>query len=277
MPRAHPGTEVVLVPAANLTPDDLLVNAPVRDDRTGELVLAPADHASADARACPSCCSSTTRCRPGETIQSQLMQIACNWTLGEHDLRELGCVGVFLADNESLAETSARRSDLAVLDRMVTLRITANDTAWRSTLAERYEDWDLTGVFRIWAALTPYLRSLLSPRTLQHVLDCARAGFPLSWGLPLVGGVRLRLRDRKADGTPGADRTAELLDAHRRGARRPQPGHHSRPGTEHSAHRGPGALGGAAPGPARLRQDGDRRRRSSARRADASRCTSRCR
>ncbi len=212
IPHAHPGTEVILVPAANLTPDDLLVNAPVRDDRTGELVLTQLIMRQLTPGV-PFVLLIDDSLQAGETIQSQLMQIACNWTLGEHDLRALGCVGVFLADNESLAETSARRSDLAVLDRMVTLRITANDTAWRSTLAERYEDWDLTGVFQIWAGLTPYLRSLLSPRTLQHVLDCARAGFPLSWGLPLVGGVRLRLHDRKADGTPGPDRTTELLDA----------------------------------------------------------------
>lgn len=212
VPRAHPGTQVILVPAANLTPDDLLVNAPVRDERTGELVLTQLIMRQLTPGV-PFVLLIDDSLQAGETIQSQLMQIACNWTLGEHDLRALGCVGVFLADNESLAETGARRGDLAVLDRMVTLRITANDTAWRATLAERYEDWDLTGVFQLWAGLSPYLRSLLSPRTLQHVLDCARAGFPLSWGLPLVGGVRLRLRDRKPDGTPGADRTAELLDA----------------------------------------------------------------
>ncbi|MFI0777594.1 ATP-binding protein [Streptomyces sp. NPDC021212] len=222
IPRAHPGTRVVLVPAANLTPDDLLVTAPVRDDRTGELVLAQLIMRQLTPGV-PFVLLIDDSLQAGETIQSQLMQIACNWKLGEHDLRALGCVGVFLADNESLAETSARRGDLAVLDRMVTLRITAYDTAWRSTLAERYGDWDLTGVFQIWAGLTPYLRSLLSPRTLQHVLDCARAGFPLSWGLPLVGGVRLRLRDRKADGTPGADRTAELLDAIARALGVPNP------------------------------------------------------
>ncbi|MEV4116645.1 AAA family ATPase [Nonomuraea sp. NPDC049695] len=65
--------------------------------------------------------------------------MACNWTLGEHDLRALGCVGVFLTDNESVAETGARRGDLAVLDRVVTVRITANDTAWRRHLAARHE------------------------------------------------------------------------------------------------------------------------------------------
>ncbi|MER6145836.1 ATP-binding protein [Streptomyces sparsogenes] len=211
IPEAHPGTEVILVPAANLTPDDLLVNAPVRDERSGELVLTQLIMRQLSPGR-PFVLLIDDSLQAGETIQSQLMQIACNWTLGEHDLRALGCVGVFLADNESLAETSARRSDLAVLDRMVTLRVTANDTAWRRHLAERFEGWDLAEVFRLWAGLSPRLRSLLSPRTLQHVLDCARAGFPLVWGLPLVGGQRLRLRDVKSDGKPGPDRTAEILD-----------------------------------------------------------------
>ncbi|MEV4116644.1 hypothetical protein [Nonomuraea sp. NPDC049695] len=50
IPRAHPGTEVVLVPAANLTPDDLLVNAPVRTER-GEARAAAAHHAATQPRA----------------------------------------------------------------------------------------------------------------------------------------------------------------------------------------------------------------------------------
>lgn len=197
----YPDTELVYVPAANLTPDDLLVNAPVRDEATGELVLRQLV---------------MSQLRPGrrfvlliddslqagESIQSQLMQIACNWTLGEYDLRALGCIGVFLTDNESLAETSTRRSDLAILDRMVTLRITANDTAWRTTLAARYRDRDLCEVFAVWQSLSPSSRELLSPRTLDHVLANAREGFPLRWGLPLVNGERLRL----------ADRTQEILD-----------------------------------------------------------------
>ncbi|MQY14187.1 hypothetical protein SRB5_43490 [Streptomyces sp. RB5] len=222
VPEAHPGTEVVVIPAANLTPDDLLVNAPVRERDSGELVLTQLIMQQLRPGA-PFVLLIDDSLQAGETIQSQLMQIACNWSLGEHDLRELGCVGVFLTDNESLAETSARRGDLAVLDRMVTLRITANDTPWREKLAERYPDWDLTGVFRVWAGLTPTLRAALSPRTLEHVLDCARAGFPLAWGLPLVNGQRLALRDTKADGKPGPDRTGEILDDIAAAIGRPNP------------------------------------------------------
>ncbi|TYB50617.1 AAA domain-containing protein [Nonomuraea sp. PA05] len=210
IPRAHPGTEVVLVPAANLTPDDLLVNAPVRGDR-GELALQQLIMRQLRPGR-PFVLLIDDSLQAGDTIQSQLMQVACNWTLGEHDLRELGCVGVFLTDNESVAETSARRTDLAVLDRMVTLRITANDTAWRRHLASRHPDRDLTEVFRIWAGLGPYLRHLLSPRTLEHVLACAREGFPLRWGLPLLNGARVALAEPGADGSPGADRTDEILD-----------------------------------------------------------------
>src|SRR6185312_2172581 len=152
--EAYPDTVLVFVHAANLTPDDLLINAPVREN--GELVLRQLV---------------MSQLRPGkkfvlliddslqagETIQSQLMQIACNWTLGEYDLRELGCVGVFLTDNESLAETSARRSDLAILDRMVTVRMTANDTAWRGRLAARHHDGDLGAFFGVWNSLGPEL------------------------------------------------------------------------------------------------------------------------
>ncbi|MFI0449449.1 AAA family ATPase [Actinomadura sp. 6N118] len=211
IPKRFPGTTLVVVPAANLTPDDLLVNAPVRDERSGELVLRQlVMRQLVPGR--PFVLLIDDSLQAGSTVQSQLMQIACDWTLGEYDLRELGCVGVFLTDNESLAETSVRRSDLAILDRMVTIRLTANDTAWRLALAERYPDWNLREVFRQWASLNPQLRHLLSPRTLQHVLDCARAGFPLVWGLPLLNGSRLALVEERKDGKPGRDRTAEVLD-----------------------------------------------------------------
>ncbi|MEV0738411.1 AAA family ATPase [Streptomyces sp. NPDC050549] len=209
--RAHPGTALVYVPAANLTPDDLLVNAPVRDPHTGELVLRQLVMSQLKPGT-PFVLLIDDSLQAGDTIQSQLMQIACNWTLGEHDLRALGCVGVFLTDNESLSETSARRGDLALLDRMVTMRITANDTSWRRHLASKYRPWDLNPVFAVWASLSPALRELLSPRTLDHVLANAKEGFPLRWGLPLIDGERLRLTEPGPDGRPGQDRTAEILD-----------------------------------------------------------------
>ncbi|MFD4872003.1 AAA family ATPase [Streptomyces sp. NPDC058420] len=209
--RPHPGTALVYVPAANLTPDDLLVNAPVRDPETGELVLRQLVMNQLKPGT-PFVLLIDDSLQAGDTIQSQLMQIACNWTLGEHDLRALGCVGVFLTDNESLSETSARRGDLALLDRMVTMRITANDTSWRKHLAAKYRPWDLGPVFGVWASLSPALRELLSPRTLDHVLANAKEGFPLRWGLPLIDGERLRLAEPGADGRPGQNRTAEILD-----------------------------------------------------------------
>ncbi|WP_426501982.1 AAA family ATPase [Dactylosporangium sp. McL0621] len=204
VPREH-GLDVVLVPAANLTPDDLLVNAPVRDAATGELAL----HQLIMKQLNPGrrfVLLIDDSLQAGDTIQSQLMQVACNWTLGEHDLRALGCVGVFLTDNESAAETSARRTDLAVLDRMATLHIGANDTSWRESLTARYPRWELDSAFRVWASQTPAVRKLLSPRTLQHVLDCAAEGLPMRWGLPLLDGARLRLTE-----DDGTDRTDEIL------------------------------------------------------------------
>ncbi len=212
IPAARPDAVLVFVPAANLTPDDLLANAPVRDASGGLVLRQLIMRQLKPGR--PFVLLIDDSLQAGETIQSQLMQIACNWTLGEYDLRALGCIGVFLTDNESLAETSARRSDLAILDRMTTVRIGANDTSWRAALADRFPQWDLRPVFGIWAALTPALRQLLSPRTLEHVLANAREGFPLVWGLPLVNGERLRLAEPAPGGrgAPGADRTHEILD-----------------------------------------------------------------
>jgi hypothetical protein len=208
--EAYEDTALVCVPAANLTPDDLLANAPVR---AADGTLALRQLVMAQLRpGRPFVLLIDDSLQAGDTIQAQLMQIACNWTLGEYDLRALGCIGVFLTDNESLAETSARRSDLAILDRMVTLRISANDTAWRIRLARRHRDRDLSGVFALWASFPPAIRALLSPRTLEHVLANAVEGFPLRWGLPLVNGERLRLAEPRPDGKPGSDRTAEILD-----------------------------------------------------------------
>jgi hypothetical protein len=208
--EAYDDVALVYVPAANLTPDDLLANAPVRAE-DGTLVLRQLIMGQLKpGRRFVLLIDDSLQA--GETIQAQLMQIACNWTLGEHDLRALGCIGVFLTDNESLAETSARRSDLAVLDRMTTLQITANDTAWRIRLARKHPQLDLNELFGLWASLPPGIRTLLSPRTLEHLLAVAAEGFPLRWALPLVGGERLRLAEQGEQARPGSDRTAEVLD-----------------------------------------------------------------
>ncbi|WP_433325910.1 AAA family ATPase [Spirillospora sp. CA-294931] len=223
------GLHLVYVPAANLTPDDLLVNAPVRR-ADGELALRQLIMRQLKPGR-PFVLLIDDSLQAGDTVQSQLMQVACSWTLGEHDLRELGCVGVFLADNESLTETAARRSDLAILDRMATIQVTAADTAWRQALSRRFKGVDLTGVFRVWASLTPGVRRLLSPRTLQHVIDCGLAGFPLVWGLPLVNGERLRLAEPPGeDRQPKDDQATEILawiaeELRRGGGDVPDPAH----------------------------------------------------
>jgi MoxR-like ATPase len=210
--RSYEDTELVYIPAANLAPDDLLVNAPVRDPRSGEFVLRQlVMRQLMPGRRFVLLIDDSLQAGPA--IQSQLMQIACNWTLGEHDLRALGCVGVFLADNESLAETAARRSDFAILDRMVTIRVSANDTAWREALTAKFPQFELEGVFQLWASQAPEIRQLLSPRTLEHVLANAAEGFPLIWGLPLLNGARLRLVLPATDSRREQDRTTEILNA----------------------------------------------------------------
>ncbi|WP_217369431.1 AAA family ATPase [Nonomuraea antri] len=62
------------------------------------------------------------------------------------------------------------------------------------------------------------------------MLDCALAGLPPHWGLPLVDGRRLRLTVPDEDGTPGRDEAPALLERivaelRRAGADVPAPGH----------------------------------------------------
>lgn len=67
--------ELVHVPAANLTPDDLLVNAPVRQD--GELVLRRLIMRRLKPGR-PFVLLIDDSLQAGDTIQAQLMQIACS-------------------------------------------------------------------------------------------------------------------------------------------------------------------------------------------------------
>ena len=92
IPEAYPGTGRASIPAANLTPDDLLVNAPVRDTASGELVLRQLLMRQLRPGR-PFVLVIDDSLQAGDMIQAQLMQVACNWTLGEHDLRAMGCIG----------------------------------------------------------------------------------------------------------------------------------------------------------------------------------------
>ena len=87
------------------------------------------------------------------------------------------------------------------------MRITANDTAWRTSWPAKYRDWDLRrGVPGLGVAVARAARAAVAahpgPRPGQRP-----RGFPLRWGLPLVNGERLRLVEPRA-GRQARARTA---------------------------------------------------------------------
>lgn len=210
------GARVVRIAASNLAPEDLITTAPVMIDteegahmalrellidsigdvKTGEKIYIFVDDSL----------------QAGMHVQNAIMQMACNWTLGSFDLRkDFNVIGILLSDNESLQETAARRTDLALLDRMLTpAPLTAADTSWKQALAARYPDIDLTEVFKIRAEMPAEVRTKkFSPRSLEHVLDNLTHGNPGIWGLPILNGHRVRLHP---DGATTRDRTTEYLD-----------------------------------------------------------------
>lgn len=201
------GVKVVYVNLANITPDDKLMIAPVRgedgqlalrqllmEDLTpGEaFVIVLDDGRQADRK-----------------VQNQFMQLMNSWTIGHREELE-GLVGIVALDNEGTSEGIRTSEDLAVADRKVTIRLSANDTGWRYALAAKYQDTDLNEVFAIWDSLGSDLRHTLSPRALDHVLYCTLNGMPPLWGLPLVGDNRQRLVVTTTDNKT-VDRTTEIL------------------------------------------------------------------
>jgi MoxR-like ATPase len=218
---ADHGYRMVYVNLANITPDDKLAVAPKRM-ADGSIVLQqmitedlvpdqPYIMYLDDAR------------QASQRVQNQFMQLTCHWTLGGHTLPNLKLV--VMSDNEGVTEGIRTSEDLAVADRKVTIRITANDTGWRYALARKYADVDLKGVFGVWDSLDGELRHTLSPRALDHVIYCALNGFPLIFGLPLMAGSRVRLIGKTARAGETSDRTSEILDriAQALGVRNPEP------------------------------------------------------
>lgn len=198
---AQLGLVEVYVNLANITPDDKLVVAPVRTDDGGLALRQLIMEDLTPGQEFVILLDDSMQALP--KVQNQFMQLTCNWTLGMHELP--GLRGVIMLDNEGVAEGIRHSQDLAVADRKVTVRLSANDTGWRYALAAKYATTDLSEVFSVWDSLNKDLRFLLSPRTLDHVIYCTLNGLAPIFGLPLLGDQRMRL----ATGTD--DRTLEIL------------------------------------------------------------------
>ena len=231
IPTAFPGTKVVRINAANLTPEEIVANAPVNIAEKGKavqlalrelLMRSLKGHRDALGHPLPYVVVIDDSLQAGDIVANQMMQLACDWTIGTFDLRDYGCIGMFLTDNESLAETAAKRTDIAVLDRMSTRVITANDTSWRFALARKYARYDLKPVFNLWAQMPASIRHMMSPRLIDHLIDVLDAGLPGILALPLLNGERIRFATENGDGKT-VDRTTEIIEKVARAIGAPNP------------------------------------------------------
>lgn len=145
-------------------------------------------------------------------VQQQIMQLTCDWQLGNFKLREFGCVGVIMADNPSLTETSTLVDDFAQLDRFYTFKVTDQETAAvvKLYLSNKYSDVDLKPVFAVRDTLPAAIRHIVSWRTLDHMIEMVLDGYPAKWALPVLDGTRVPLESNN-DGRV-VDRTDEILE-----------------------------------------------------------------
>lgn len=187
--------EVIRINAANLTPDEMLINAPVKLITPGgetvyalrELLMSKFDVPTGRKFVI----LIDDSLQAGPLLQNQFMQMAANGTLGAYDLKAMGCIGIIMTDNDSLAETAGKRDDVALLDRFLTITVTDKDLAWKEALAAKFPTTNLTEVFNIRASMPTQLRTeIFTPRCMEHVLANLVNGNPGIWGVPLVKGQR---------------------------------------------------------------------------------------
>lgn len=154
-------------------------------------------------------------------VRNQLLELVFKGTLGDRKVPNLQ--GVIACDNASAEDGLTMFMDFALADRFLTVEVDSRSFPWQHALAAKFPDVDLTDVFEYHARLTPHMRKLLSPRTLEHVIWNALEGLPLIWGLPMPRGKRALLIEQGSDSHDSKDRTEEILGriASMLGARNP--------------------------------------------------------
>lgn len=145
--------------------------------------------------------------RATSQVHNQLMELVQQRRLA--DIPIPGLVGIFACDNLTSEDGISKQYDLAMADRWSTTVVDPNKTPWRRAVAgmPEFKNIDLSGVYQTYSSLTPRLRYLLSPRTLEHVLWNLLRGNPGVWGLPIIASRRQLLVDEN-----GVDKTDEILD-----------------------------------------------------------------
>lgn len=201
------GLQVVYIPAAQISPEDLAVPMPTKRigaDGTEETVL---DFLLYEALMTdrPKIIVIDEMMRASTQVRNQLLELIQQGRLADQKIPNL--VTIFSMDNEGAENGITLKPDLAMVDRWQTIKVDPNKTPWRRALASTFASTDLTGVYKVYSRLTPRLRYLLSPRTLEHVIFCLLNGLPGVWGLGINAHGRCRLVDENSN-----DKTDDVLN-----------------------------------------------------------------
>jgi MoxR-like ATPase len=199
------GLRLVVIPAAQISIENLMVPFPVDDEEYGRKVLEWLFYKHFEDKS-PYVIYIDEPGRADSTLGNTLMELLQEGTLGGKKLE--GLVTVVATDNpEGAAYGKMAGLDFAQADRFATVILGANGTPWRRALAEEFADIDLSSLYTLYARLDEDVRRVLNPRVLGNLIPAALEGFPLIYSLPVIQGERVKLVDKS-----GADRTEKVLN-----------------------------------------------------------------
>lgn len=199
------GYDVIVINAANLSIENLVVPFPRHSEEMAMQVLAPLiyERFVSDKK---KIIFIDEIGRADDGLANSLMELLQEGTLCGKDIPEL--VTVVAADNPQ-GKNYGRMSglDFSQADRFVAVELDAKATPWRRALAAQFESVDLTKVFSTYDTLDAEVREVLNPRVLAFTIQALTAGLPGHFSLPIVNGVRRTLVSRS-----GEDVTSSVMD-----------------------------------------------------------------
>jgi len=203
--------ELVYIPAAMISIENLMAGMPVDDEHLGQKVLEflVYDKFASDK---PKVIVIDEIGRADPSLGNTLMELLQEGTLAGDPIP--GLATVIALDNPQGAECGRINGlDLAQASRFATVVLDRNDSPWREALAGKYEHIDLSDLFVSYNRLSREVTNRLSPRVLDHLIWMLTNGFPAIWTLPKIAGERLTLGSGVAETERILSDLAEALDA----------------------------------------------------------------
>lgn len=185
------GYDVIVIPAANLSIENLQVPFPQWSEEMSMQVLKPLIY-KRFASDLPKIIFIDEIGRADDGLANTLMELLQEGTLCGLEIPNL--VTVVAADNpQGKSYGKMAGLDFSQADRFATVELDSKGTPWRRALAEEFAEIDLSKVFSTYDTLGAEVREVLNPRVLAFVIRALSEGLPGHFALPIVSGVRQQL------------------------------------------------------------------------------------